>query len=89
MKKVVKQKQVQEITTVDNFDADKLYFSKTSTGLYKLHKINSLWAFVSMDSSRVTSTGHYSEVAIAIEEQMRFSDVYEFDTLAEAMWEML
>ena len=89
MKKVVKQKQVHEITTIGNFDANKLYFCKTFTGLHKLHKINLLWTFVSMDNSQTTSTGCYSEVTIAIEDQMQFGDVYEFDTLEEAMREML
>lgn len=80
---------LEKVVYVDEFDSDKTYFCRTSTGLYKLHCVSSYWAFLNLENSIGTSAGCFSGVTDAIKYQMEYGNVYEFDTLKEAMEEML
>ncbi len=89
MKKVTLNNNPETTITIDEFDKDKIYLSRTSTSLYKLNRISSKWAFVSLINSFGTSTGIYDKASDALKSQMHYGDVYEFDTLVEAIKELL
>lgn len=85
MKNVILSISPKNAISIDSFNEDKLYFSKTATGLYKLHEIDSKWAFVSMSNSGDLSTGWYLCASEALKYQLKGEDVCEFDNLREAM----
>ncbi len=89
MKKVILNYKPETTVSINKFDKYKLYFSKTSTGLYKLQEINSKWVFIRLIGSIGTSNDSYNKVSDALKYQIGINDVYEFDNLEEAMKELL
>lgn len=90
MKRVIRgTKEPETVVHVDKFDEHKIYFSKTSTGLYKLQNIRSYWMFVDLACSFGGSNGSHTGAIEAIKYQLEANEVFEFDTLKEAMEELL
>ncbi len=95
MKTVIANTNRPDVISIAEVDKNKLYFASYAGVIYKLHRlsvnpdISCKYAFVSMLDSCCWSCGGHPTMARAIEVQKQYGDVYEFDTLKEAMEKLL
>jgi hypothetical protein len=85
MRLVVKETK-SDTVSIEQIDTNLLYFSENNCGdIYKLHRIDNGWAFISMDDSDCWSSGNHGTEKEAILAEIRYGNVYEFNSLLEAI----